>query len=151
MHSSKALKRASVTAHNTASQNKVKNKWWNQNKDIVVGDDGVAVPAAERNKPKRIWRPAVPNAVQAASLPIPAAAFPKKRRTLYGPFLCGPQVTNTRSPSMALQDAKDAFAALPAGAGAAPPRPPPSDKHEDDKDEDVRPPAPPAALAPPAI
>jgi hypothetical protein len=71
-HSSKALKRASITAYNTASKNKVKNKWWNQKKDIVNGEDGVAVP--EWNKPKHIWQPAVPNAVQSASLPIPAAA-----------------------------------------------------------------------------
>ena len=64
---------------------------------------------ANNNKPKPKWQPPTPNAVQAAKLPIPDAAMPRKRRTLYGPFLCGPMVEATRSPSIALQSAKDAF------------------------------------------
>ena len=70
---------------------------------------GMAGSRQNRNGPKKKWTPAVPTAAQAASLPLPPSAFPKRRGTLYGPFLCGPIVQRERTASVALQNAREAF------------------------------------------
>ena len=60
---------------------------------------------------KKKWTVPVPDARQAAALSkisLPGLN-PRRRGTLYGPFLCGPTVDTRRSPAAAMEAAKAAF------------------------------------------
>jgi hypothetical protein len=60
---------------------------------------------------KKKWAVPVPDAKQAAALSKVSmpGLNPRRRGTLYGPFLCGPTVDTRRSPAAALEATKAAF------------------------------------------